>query len=95
MKKVLLETVLHVINHCLCENDTEANAGNIKKISETQVNDNLLRLGVDSILFIKIVVGLEEAFECEIPDSKIIITEMNTVQKIINVLQAVYDEVVL
>ena len=30
-------------------------------------------------------------FECEIPDEKLLITEMDTVQKMIDVLQALYD----
>lgn len=49
-------------------------------------------LGMDSITFIQIIVGLEEAFDCEIPDSKLLITEMNTAQKMIEVLQALYDD---
>ena len=46
---------------------------------------------MDSITFIQVVVALEEAFECEIPDEKLLITEMDTVQKMVDVLQSVYD----
>ena len=46
---------------------------------------------MDSITFIQVVVALEEAFECEIPDEKLLITEMDTVQKMVDVLQPVYD----
>ena len=42
---------------------------------------------MDSISFIQTIVSLEEEFECEIPDSKLLISEMNTVNKIIDVLQ--------
>ena len=48
-------------------------------------------MGMDSITFIQIVVALEEEFECEIPDEKLLITEMDTVQKIVDVLQSIYD----
>ena len=46
---------------------------------------------MDSITFIQIVVALEEEFECEIPDEKLLITEMDTVQKMLDVLQSIYD----
>lgn len=81
MKKATKENVLEIINSV---QDLE--------ISEDQYDDNLLELGVDSIKFIQIIVSLEEEFECEIPDEKLLITEMDTVQKITGVLQALYDE---
>ena len=46
-------------------------------------------LGMDSITFVQIIVALEEEFECEIPDSKLLITEMNTIQKIVEVLKTI------
>ena len=61
-------------------------------ITSTQINDNLVDLGMDSIKFVQLVVSLEEEFECEIPDSKLLITEMDTVQKIQDVLQALYED---
>lgn len=81
MKKVTISSVLDVINKC----------DNLE-ISEAQIDENLTEIGMDSITFIKIIVGLEEAFECEIPDSKLLITEMNTVQKMIDILQILYDD---
>ena len=81
MKKVTISSVLDVINKC----------DNLE-ISEAQVDENLTEIGMDSITFIKIIVGLGEAFECEIPDSKLLITEMNTVQKMIDILQILYDD---
>ena len=81
MKAVTAEGVLNIIN----------TIGKFK-ITQEQVEDNLPNLGMDSITFIQIIVALEETFECEIPNEKILITEMNTVQKIIDVLQTLYDE---
>lgn len=60
-------------------------------ITVDNLNDDLCELGMDSILFIQIVVALEEEFECEIPDEKLLIIEMDTVQKIVDVLQSIYD----
>ena len=51
-----------------------------------QCEDDLLEYGMDSIRFIQIIVSLEEEFECEVPDSKLILVEMNTINKIYDVL---------
>ena len=82
MKLVKMEDVLLIIN------------SNIKEIelSQEQITESLTELGMDSITFIQTIVALEEAFECEIPDSKLMLSEMDTVEKIIDVLQALYDE---
>ena len=81
MKLVTTDNVLIVINR-------------IEKleVTEEQLEVNLLDLGMDSITFIEIIVALEEEFECEIPDSKLLITEMDTVRKMIDVLHTLYDE---
>ena len=42
-----------------------------------------------SIPFIKIVVAMEEAFEIEVPDEKLLITEMGTLNKMISVVSTV------
>lgn len=81
MKEISIENVLNVIN----------SAENLEVTNE-QLEENLLDLGMDSITFIQIIVALEEEFECEIPDSKLLITEMNTVQQMVDVLQALFDE---
>lgn len=81
MKEVTIEGVLAVINES--EN---------LEISKDQLEDNLTDCGMDSITFIQIIVAIEEAFECEIPDSKLLLTEMDTVQKMIDVLQELYND---
>lgn len=80
MKEVSTALVLEVINRS--EN---------MEVSQEKLKDSLPEMGMDSITFIQIVVALEEEFECEIPDEKLLITEMDTVQKIVDVLQSVYD----
>lgn len=54
-----------------------------------QIENDLSDFGMDSIGFIKIIVDIEDEFACEIPDSKLIISEMNTVNKIYNVLTSI------
>lgn len=80
MKKVTLERILCVINSL--EGIT---------VSDDQLEKKLPDLGIDSISFIQIVVGLEETFDCEIPDSKLLVSEMDTVKKIFDVLQKLYE----
>ena len=76
MKEITVEKVIEILN---------ANIENAE-ITEDKLDEDLFELGMDSITFIKIVVTLEEKFKCEIPDSKLLIGEMNTVNKIIQVL---------
>ena len=76
MNNISVEDVLQIINK------TDENL-NIKR---DQIGENLLDLGLDSIKFIQMVVAIEEAFDCEIPDSKLIMSEMDTVEKIMAVL---------
>ena len=81
MKEVTKEGILDIINNAI---DGDA-------IDPEQLDDDLAELGMDSIKFIQIIVEIEETFECEIPDSKLIITELNTVQKIFDVLQELHE----
>ena len=81
MKEVTVENVLTILN----------SMDNIK-ITEEQLEDDLTDCGMDSITFIQTIVALEEEFECEIPDFKLMLSEMNTIKKIIEVLQDLYDE---
>ena len=46
---------------------------------------------MDSIVFIRVVVALEEAFDIEIPDEYLLITEMNTLSKMTDVISTVLD----
>lgn len=79
MKEITINHILEIIN----ESD------NIE-INAEQLEESLPNLGMDSITFIQIIVKLEETFDCEIPDSKLLISEMDTVQKIFDVLQELY-----
>jgi acyl carrier protein len=56
------------------------------EIKPDQSEVDLSTIGMDSITFIRIVVTLEEAFNIEIPDEFLLITEMNTVEKMTNVV---------
>ncbi|HCL01602.1 MAG TPA: hypothetical protein DHW61_04170 [Lachnoclostridium phytofermentans] len=76
MNEVSVESIFEIVNINI-ENAT---------IGIEQGDDDLSQLGMDSISFIKIVVALEEAFEIEIPDEKLLITEMGTINKMFEVV---------
>ena len=77
MKEISFDKIREIINSNM--EDVE--------ISEEMMNEDLTQVGMDSITFIKIIVTLEEEFECEVPDSKLLISEMNTVNKMIRILK--------
>lgn len=79
MKKIELDQVIEVLNNCM-EN---------AHITCEMLDDNLPDIGMDSITFVQIIVSLEERFECEIPDEKLLISQMDTVHKIVDVLQSI------
>lgn len=79
MKDILIDKILEIIN------DNVENS----KIDITQLDEDLSDLCMDSIVFIKIIVALETTFQCEFPDSKLLISEMNTVNKIFMVLNSI------
>ena len=81
MKEVTKEKILDIINENM-DGDP---------LDRDRLDDDLSEMGMDSIVFIQIIVELEETFECEIPDSKLLITELNTIQKIYDVLQELYE----
>ena len=66
---------------------------NVKKINitETDIDVDLTTIGLDSIAFIKLIVALEENFNCEIPDSMLLVTKLNTLRKIFSCLQSIIN----
>ena len=81
MREDILDKVLKVLN---------ANLENTE-ITFEQTEDDLSALGTDSVAFIRIIVALEEAFDIEIPDEKLLLTEMNTISKMADVISTVLD----
>ncbi|MFR8001708.1 MAG: acyl carrier protein [Hydrogeniiclostridium sp.] len=78
MKETVADTVLRVIGE----------ATGAIHLTPGQMEEDLLALGMDSILFIRVVVALEEAFSIEIPDEYLLMTELNTASKIVDVISA-------
>lgn len=67
-----------------------------EEMRDIQPDENLEELGMDSLAYIRIIVALEEEFKCEIPEEKLLVSDMNTVAKIYKAmvpLNIVYENV--
>lgn len=69
-------TILDIINQNIEDAD----------ITLDQLDDDLLKYGMDSIKFISIVIALETAFEIEYPDNLLLISQSNTLNKLAGIV---------
>lgn len=53
---------------------------------EDRYDDDLTELGMDSILFIHVIVEIEERFETELPDEYLVFGELNTIRRMAEVV---------
>lgn len=67
---------------------------NIKNINLqlNQANEDLVAMGMDSIKFISIVVALEEIFEIEYSDDFLLITQSNTLNKLVSIVTGTLEK---
>lgn len=54
-------------------------------IENVDLDTDLQSVGMDSISFIKIIVGIENLFEIEFPDEKLLITEAGTLKNLFSI----------
>lgn len=62
------------------------------EITEEDINKELSILGVSSIMFISIVIAIEEKYDIEIPDEYLLSTKIGTVNKILDVVTMAIGE---
>lgn len=55
-------------------------------------NRDLQELGMDSLAFIRIIVGIEDEFEIEFPDDYLLISNMNTLNKFSDTVMLLLNE---
>ncbi|WP_270564192.1 acyl carrier protein [Clostridium beijerinckii] len=79
MKEITIEKVLEIVNSIMEK----------VVVTKEELDDDLEAMGMNSIMFIRIVISFEEELECEVPDSKLLISEMNTVNKMFDVLTSI------
>ena len=63
-----------------------------RPISVTELEMPLDQAGLDSLDFIHVIVAIEKEYDCEIPDSKLIFSELNTVEKIYMLICSLSEE---
>lgn len=78
--------IIEIINEVIQDNDPDT-----KGITLMQADEDLLALGVDSIVYVQIIVSLEEKFRIVIPDEKLLFSEMNTINKMLEVVSKCCD----
>ena len=78
----VLEKILAIVNSHI---DDSA-------ITADQNDEDLVAMGMDSIKFISIVVMLEEVFEIEYPDEYLLVTQSNTLQKLVSIVSETLEK---
>lgn len=81
MKAATAENIVEVINSVIKDYE----------VTKEQTDLDFSEVGMDSISFIKMIVILEEEFNVEIPDSFLLFSEMNTVNKIKDILNSLIE----
>nr|WP_296467574.1 acyl carrier protein [uncultured Acetatifactor sp.] len=76
MEEKIMDEILEIVGQNIDNND----------ILTQQLDKDLAELGMDSISFIKIIVLLEEHFSCEIPDEKLTMDQLNTCNKLYDIV---------
>lgn len=61
-------------------------------VEEANVNGDMLtqdlqEVGMDSIAFVKVIIEIEDRYDIEIPDKYLKIQDMNTIEKMVAVLE--------
>lgn len=82
MKQVSIENIIAILNEIVEK----------LHITENELDDDLEEKGMDSMEFVMVIAALEDEFDLEIPDSKLIQSEMNTINKINAVLTSLQSQ---
>lgn len=75
--------VLEIINRVIADEDSERSI----KIENDQLDISFNSLGIDSLTYIHIIVEIEEYFNVSIPDDMLALNQLNTVNKMIELLK--------
>ena len=78
MNFATIENVISIVN---------MNIGDIK-LNKSNIYDDLVQFGIDSLSFIKIIMILENYYKVEVPDVYLILSRMNTIKKIKDIIES-------
>lgn len=75
-----MDAVRSLISKIILENTTGI------QLNENMHDESLINMGMDSIAFVRIIVEIEERLEITIPDEQLLFTEMDTLNKMTDVV---------
>jgi acyl carrier protein len=59
------------------------------QVSKKDYDTSLEELGINSLLFVHLVIQIESEFKIEIPDKYLVVESMDTINKIKNVIEKI------
>ena len=60
-----------------------------ESIKDIEDDQDLKEIGLDSLTFINIILNLEDLYKIEIPEEKLIIENLNTINKIYEIINEI------
>lgn len=75
-----MDALRSLISKIILENTTGI------QLNENMHDESLINMGMDSIAFVRIIVEIEERLEITIPDEQLLFTEMDTLNKMTDVV---------
>lgn len=92
----MYNSVVSIINRNIKETYKNKMFGKEKfqfsEISNAEIEEDLTNYGMDSITFIQIIIDLEEEFDVEIPDEYLLLSQLDTVKKMVDTIQYVLNK---
>lgn len=83
MRKVIENKLIEIVNNNFSE----------IVVDKEQLNMDLSKVGFDSIKFIQMIVLIEDMFQVEIPDEYLLISELKTLNAVIDVIEkGIYEK---
>lgn len=77
MRNEILDNILRIVNYYY----------KCGMLTEKNLDDDLLEGGLESIAFVSIVLAIEESFSIEIPEDYLLMSEMNTINKMKKIIE--------
>lgn len=61
-------------------------------IETVDYNENLIDLGLDSLKYVKLIIEIEDYYDIEFPDEKLVIKESNSILKLSEIIKLEMDK---
>lgn len=92
----MYNNVINIINKNIKETYANKISENeelqFSEISMAEIEEDLTNYGMDSITFIHIIINLEEEFDIKIPDEYLLLPQLNTLKKMVDIIWYVLNK---